>query len=537
MPRKFRGTRDRALPLVWAIYIWYNDLGCIWDAVFSREYKHGRGGHHAGHLHLDLRHAETHCLLAGARRPAAAKFAPQPTQDDGQSQALKNAIAHCLAEDPVGHCPQFAELDIVAGGSITDATGATRTVGGVTGHGSGAYGLIGTWNVSGVTNMNSLFIVRSQFNQDLSLWDVSNVVNMWGMFFRCYAFNGDISPWVVSKVQTMERMFQDSRAFNGDISLWDVSSVETMKLMFASAEAFNRDISSWDVSSVKDMYYMFDHAKAFNQGISSWDVSNVETMQAMFYEASAFNQDISPWNVLNVLNMKKMFYEAAAFNQDLSSWDVSNVLDFEYMFTGSAFNHDLSSWTLNADAQKVTSMFPSGYSHILCGFSWVERVLDFCDDSSGCEPTRSYPGVAGTVCPNLCPPGQYAEAGFNEITGDLKRGDECTLCPAGKYVTTKGNLPEDCVACPVGTFSSPGLSTCVTCAAGEYADDTGAETCDQCPGGYWTTASDHTECAEFDDVMTQAGFESVENAMAAAASYIEGREAMKDAYSSHCPSA
>lgn len=56
----------------------------------------------------------------------------------------------------------------------------------------------------------------NKFNGDISQWDVSNVTNMQSMFEGSY-FNGDISLWNVSNVTNMSCMFKDS-LFNGDIS-------------------------------------------------------------------------------------------------------------------------------------------------------------------------------------------------------------------------------------------------------------------------------------------------------------------------------
>ena len=47
--------------------------------------------------------------------------------------------------------------------------------------------------------MKSMFWVSTAFNQDINSWDVSNVTNMESMFF--YAdFNQDISSWSVDNV-------------------------------------------------------------------------------------------------------------------------------------------------------------------------------------------------------------------------------------------------------------------------------------------------------------------------------------------------
>ncbi len=130
---------------------------------------------------------------------------------------------------------------------------------------------------------------------------------MEGMFNGAYIFNSDISNWDVSNVTNMNSLFNIALAFNGDISAWDVSNVITMNLMFSNAQAFNQEIGNWDVCNVNDMRYIFSAASNFNQYIGNWDVSNVTYMGGMFYYSSGFDQDLSNWNVSNVVDMSEMF--------------------------------------------------------------------------------------------------------------------------------------------------------------------------------------------------------------------------------------
>ncbi len=203
---------------------------------------------------------------------------------------------------------------------------------------------IGSWNVSNVMNMENMFN-QTSFNQDISDWDVSSVIYMRDMFEES-VFNQDIGSWNVSSVIDMQGMFNES-VFNQNIGLWNVSKVEDMSGMF-SESVFNQDISSWDVSSVTDMANMFSWS-VFNQDIGSWNVSSVERMSEMFQDASVFNQDIGSWNVSSVTDMQGMFYEAIAFNHALGSWDVSAVEDMEGMFEeATAFNQNIGSWDVSA---------------------------------------------------------------------------------------------------------------------------------------------------------------------------------------------
>ena len=88
---------------------------------------------------------------------------------------------------------------------------------------------------------------------DISDWDVSNVTNMNSMFYRCEELKsvGNISGWDVSNVTDMSSMFYDCTYFNQNISSWDVSNVIGMSYMFTWCESFNQDLSNWNVSKVR----------------------------------------------------------------------------------------------------------------------------------------------------------------------------------------------------------------------------------------------------------------------------------------------
>ncbi|MDG1721216.1 MAG: BspA family leucine-rich repeat surface protein, partial [Bacteroidia bacterium] len=235
---------------------------------------------------------------------------------------------------------------------------------------------ISNWDVSSVTFMEDMF-AGTDFNQDISNWDVSNVTNMVSMFASS-AFNQPIENWDVSNVAVMLYMFDSNVAFNQPIGDWDVSNVTNMGYMFAGTD-FNQDISNWDVSSVNFMYGMFESA-SFNQPIGDWDVSNVTDMLYMFFDNVAFNQPIGDWDVSNVTNMGYMF-ALTDFNQDISNWDVSSVTFMHDMFFNSpSFNQDISNWQFNADVNLTSFITLSGldinnYDALLAAFS-NQNLLD-----------------------------------------------------------------------------------------------------------------------------------------------------------------
>ena len=66
---------------------------------------------------------------------------------------------------------------------------------------AGTHGPIGEWDVSRVTDMESMFSGASSFNSDVSKWDVSRVTTMWKMFSYASSFNQKLcgEAWVNSK--------------------------------------------------------------------------------------------------------------------------------------------------------------------------------------------------------------------------------------------------------------------------------------------------------------------------------------------------
>jgi surface protein len=169
--------------------------------------------------------------------------------------------------------------------------------------------------------------------------NLSGVTDMSSMFFGASSANPNTSNWDVSNVTDMSSMFRSSSA-NPDVSNWDVSNVTNMSLMFAFANSVNPNTSNWDVSSVTDMSFMFAFANSANPNTSNWDVSSVTDMSFMFRDASSANPNTSNWDVSSVTNMNRMFLSASSANPNTSNWDVSSVTDMSFMFLASNLSVD-----------------------------------------------------------------------------------------------------------------------------------------------------------------------------------------------------
>jgi surface protein len=223
-----------------------------------------------------------------------------------------------------------------------DGTSATIT--------SSAQGLR-TYAAAGVYNVTMTgTLVGWRFNNggdrlkllDVMQWGTMRLGNNGSYFFGA-------SNMVMSTVDTpdltgmtnMGSMFRSASSFNQPIGGWDVSSVTNMDSMFSFASSFNQPIGEWNVSSVTNMAFMFSVASSFNQPIGGWNVSSVTNMQEMFFSALSFNQPIGKWDVSSVTNMQFMFNVASSFNQDISKWCVTRIASRPTDFDASA----ASSWT------------------------------------------------------------------------------------------------------------------------------------------------------------------------------------------------
>jgi hypothetical protein len=79
-------------------------------------------------------------------------------------------------------------------------------------------------------------------------------------------------------------------------------------------------------------------------------------------------------------------------------------------------------------------------------------------------------------------------------TLNQKGSANCTLCPSGKYSTTRS---ANCTECATGRYSTTTtglLASCVACAAGKYADEVGSASCTSCDPGTYQGATGQASC-------------------------------------------
>jgi len=95
-------------------------------------------------------------------------------------------------------------------------------------------------------------------------------------------------------VTNMSSIFNIKTTFNSNINFWDTSNVTDMNAMFQNANAFNQNIGNWDTSSVTDMRYIFFRATQFNQDLTDWCVTNISSEPLQFSPGSSLTDANKP---------------------------------------------------------------------------------------------------------------------------------------------------------------------------------------------------------------------------------------------------
>ena len=268
--------------------------------------------------------------------PSASQDGPPSAWAYDVNRALKVAVVECVTAVPSGNCP-------------CDGNGCSRD--------PRFSGVIGSWDVSDVSDMHDLFStpksgscdIFCEFDGEISAWDTSRVTNMDSAFSHASRFNRSLSAWDTSSVDTMYAIFREATAFNGDVSAWDTSRVTELSKAFAFARFFDRSLSGWHTASVTSANEMLRGATAFDGDIATWDTSSVTYLHGFLYEATSFSGSLAHWDTSQARHMGKMFHLATSFPGGVLAWDTSSVTSCDQMFAkATSFSGDVSGWDVSA---------------------------------------------------------------------------------------------------------------------------------------------------------------------------------------------
>lgn len=125
-------------------------------------------------------------------------------------------------------------------------------------------------------------------NLNISAIDTPNLSgNITSMFQNCTGLTGpsNINNWNMSNITNMNSMFRGASAFNQPIGNWNTTNVTNMNSMFRDATSFNQPLNNWNVSNVTYMQSMFDGATNFNQNLGSWSLHPNVNMNVMLHNS------------------------------------------------------------------------------------------------------------------------------------------------------------------------------------------------------------------------------------------------------------
>ncbi|MEO1653149.1 MAG: BspA family leucine-rich repeat surface protein, partial [Bacteroidota bacterium] len=308
---------------------------------------------------------------------------------------------------------------------------------------------------------NGLFgssLANARKIQTIQQWGDIAWTSMGSAFWGCsnLTYTATDAP-DLSGVTDMSSMFRSASSFNGAIGNWDTQNVTTMISMFEEATAFNGAIGNWNTQNVTSMRFMFLEATAFNQDIGNWNTQNVTSMRFMFSGASSFNQDIGNWNTQNVTNMSFTFQFAQAFNQNLGSWDISKVNDMTEMLSLSGLSQaNYDSTLIGWAAQTVQANVSLG-----------AQGLTYCAGAAARDTLTAAPNnwtISGDSLTSSCLPQPKPF-----ITTWKTSDGSITIPTTGTgynydvfYVNTSDSTDNGSLSAQVGDVTISGLSTSAT---------------------------------------------------------------------------
>ena len=242
------------------------------------------------------------------------------------------------------------------------------------------------WDVSNVTNMNSMFggyyaSAITDFS-GVADWDVSNVTDFtWFCNGHSITDLTAFSKWDTSSATSMRGMFwglPELTSLEG-IEGFKTGNVTNMGAMFYNSADKLHDVDeleNWDVSNVENLSYMFYSDNGFTKvdnldygifnvnGLRKWDVKKVTDMHSMFWGMNNLSDisGLSSWKTNSLLYPAQMFEVNSFTNINaLANWDFSKAIDMRYMFLDVETLTDISAaanWDISS-SENIGGIFAS----------------------------------------------------------------------------------------------------------------------------------------------------------------------------------
>ena len=193
--------------------------------------------------------------------------------------------------------------------------------------------------LTGSVNQDSIYYAFSILDMDLYSkifrpiieWDTILVNDISGLF-KDTIFNQDISGWNVSNVTNMDSLFENNKVFNQSLNNWNTSNVTSMNSVFQGAINFNQSLENWDTSNVTSINSMFLGAIRFNSRVNNWNVSNIIDSSGAFMNAFSFSQDIYNWKMSRCINFTNMFNGCISLQASNLTLDISTNFEINNDF-------------------------------------------------------------------------------------------------------------------------------------------------------------------------------------------------------------
>ncbi|MCI1974433.1 MAG: MBG domain-containing protein [Limosilactobacillus sp.] len=280
--------------------------------------------------------------------------------------------------------PKLSSLTGISGWDVSNVTSMTETFRGM----NSLHTLAGleNWDVRKVTDMNNIFNEENTSNNvdisALSNWKTSSLQNLSTAFANIKFTNlHGLESWDVSHVTNMNSLFENDDKLT-DISAlanWKTGNVQNFGSLFASAYKLTDlgALANWNTSSATDIDRAFNGTGLINyHGLENWDTSKVTNFEAMFANEGALvdASGIANWNTGSVTNMNALFTGSSPQYLDFSKWDFSkvnkasdvikNIKTVVYLGNNSTMTADkLSAWGLTQANQPI--IFASGALYTL----------------------------------------------------------------------------------------------------------------------------------------------------------------------------